>query len=399
MNRPRRASESTGLLARFESDFGRDLRAFRAILPTGTEIHAADAAAPENRYFAVVVGTRFHVVPEDPRLAAPAFLGPGEDGTHGLEQIAQWERMLSNTLGTGVESVRIGLSLPPGTAWKIGDLPVERFTIAFLTFTAKDIVFPVDRESARAAGVYKIPLQAGTRRSCATEFQALTDLDAEGRDVAPKPLHAGILLAENGGGDLPFTAQSYIGGAPVIGLGAVDSIKFLNRLALDGRFVTPRDLARELVEEVDALPMPGESKSRLAVVLERVTDRTAIPAAIGHGDLSAHNLLQTPDRRVVAIDWEYARTPSAGILDFAHEIFRSWFYETRKDSFDGMFTRRGVGLFEKHRGALVPRTAPTGQLLALYFCRLYIDRVRGLDGIEMYGPRRLDRMLKSDWPF
>lgn len=83
-------------------------------------------------------------------------------------------------------------------------------------------------------------------------------------------------------------------------------LRRLHRLPPVGSPFDPVSAARRYAEQVatpQAIGLAGEAARLMALIREYSS-----PLAICHNDLVAENLLLTPDREIVLIDWEYAAT-------------------------------------------------------------------------------------------
>jgi hypothetical protein len=385
----------------FEPRYGRHLRALRAILPAGTEFVDDPAAVPaEYRYRAGVIGDQFSILPEDPRLATPAYYPPGDGGAHTEEEFARFGQLMDWADRNGAAFASFGLAVPPGSQWPIVDLDGDSVVLVLRSFAVKSIAFFVRRDDGGMADrIVKLPLSRATYAGCMREFRMLELLERNGLAVAPAAIDHGWRPHADGGGDQPYTVQSFLSGAHSTDLRVREFIAFLKRLGRPDEQVTAYDLARRFSGQVDDLDVSDDSKSRLRGLLDRVTDRRALPAAIGHGDFSAENLIDVPGGGLMAIDWEFAHRTSANILDFAHAIFRSRYVDERVTALSQVFSASKMSFLEKFGAELLPDDPPpVDQLCALHFAQNYIDRVAGFGGLRLSGLVRLDKMLHSDWP-
>jgi hypothetical protein len=389
------------VLEQIQDRFRADWDAFGALLPGGTELVADPTkAAPQFRYFAGVINFQLAIFPQEPRCAAPAYVPAGDDGGFGVREAARFKNVFANTTRSGVSFESFGLAVPVDATWPADGAPADDTAIVLRGYVGKDVVHYVDRRQGRVKGIIKLPFNAAAQAGCKREMRMLETLATGRRGVAPKPLAIGRLPGAGGKPGQFFTMQTFLAGSRPKSMRMSTLDGFLGRLALPGETITLAGLAADLRHEIAALNVSRRSKDRIAALLNRVTDTTELPAAIGHGDCWEDNFILTRDGGLSAVDWENSHAKWLSFLDLVQAAVCACYLDPDISAFAGIFAAEKMSVLKRQYAARIPRGGPTlDEILTFHVCHHYVDRLAVAGSLNRPGLRHLDDMIHSELPF
>lgn len=160
------------------------------------------------------------------------------------------------------------------------------------------------------------------------------------------------------------------------------------------RQVSLRELANEQAAIVKVHPrLEEDEKQRLCMVLAQVRDDTPVASSRLHGDMRPENILLQEDGRFVAVDWEFSRPRSLGLLDLMRYLLESVYGNSQTASFAGAMTRDAVQWIRS--SGLPGAGLPIPEMANLQFVMHYTDRI-GSFGRRSKRMQHLQALLQGE---
>lgn len=363
------------------------------LLHSGNELSA--------NYLVVIFDNGYWIVPTNYRSLKSALQDAVPDVSPDMSNQDKLNQVIQTWRGWGWKCVPLQLDLSDEALWPIIDESADALDVIFRIKNNKDIVYFIRRESAEVAMVVKLPFKQKAADGCKREFRMLQMLAKRaetGDPVAPQPVKSGRYTPAGSDTPKPYYAQSFIPGVFPKNLPVRRLYALLGRLRLDGQSVTLKVLSETLAARVAGLGVGQNSKDRLAKLLDMVTDRTDLPASIGHGDCWHKNMLVTPDDRLVALDWEFSKSPWLGFLDMVQATVYRSYRDVNRLTFRQIYNQKTLRGLENRYLHFFPSGGPDiEQIAALHFCQHYIDHAENVGGVTSADLKRREAVLHTDW--
>tara|TARA_R110000824_G_scaffold118960_2_gene271632 strand:- start:264821 stop:265999 length:1179 start_codon:yes stop_codon:yes gene_type:complete len=156
-----------------------------------------------------------------------------------------------------------------------------------------------------------------------------------------------------------------------------------------------RNLAQQQSSIVKAHPrLEDAEKKSLCMLLEAVRDARAFPTSRLHGDLRPENiLLQDGSGEFIAVDWEFSRPRSLGLLDLLRYLLEGTYGNSQVRSFAGAVSPDAVRWIRN--SGLPGADLPITEMVALQFAIHYTDRI-GSFGRRSQRMRVLQALLQGE---
>lgn len=286
------------------------------LFPRGAHIVSDPEDVPPNERFWLVFGgsgLRW-IIPQDSSMAIKVLR---QWQPYSVLSFLSWKALLASYCHGYIRYfprvVGVGVSEITKENW--GHAGWSGGTVTHATYIGTDgparkaVTTLVDAKTGVPCSVVKTPLTNLASEKIIYEYDVLSHISANKKQIAPKPI---FINREMG-----VSRQDYVEGFPTGRSFSKLHVRYLQKLKESGGATSVREQAERLTYDLlQANTVVDPLRNILIYRLSKLKSTTLLPSTINHGDFVPWNIKKIDSDNLIAVDWEDAILEGLPFFDF-----------------------------------------------------------------------------------